>query len=353
VDRQSFIVIFFFGRYNGLMEPPLLTAEDVARQLRIKKYTVYELIKRGELPSSRVGKQVRVSQEDIDRYLRAGRTGPFQETNDSPGTRSGEGGKRGAAEGGVPRNAAYPGPAAFRAGYEPAEAPIILSGQDVCLDLLVNRLSVLGLGPVFRSYSGCYNSLIALYHGKVTLAAAHLWDGETDTYNYPFIRRLLPGLPVGVFRLAGRRQGFYVKKGNPLNIRDWKDLARPDITMINRERGCGTRILLDQKLALFGIRAETIRGYGRESTSHMVCAGAVAKGGADLGCGCERGAEHIAGAEFIPLQLEWYDLVFCLRDRDTPAVKALSAYISAPEFTQDLELMGGYDLSQTGVYAEL
>jgi putative molybdopterin biosynthesis protein len=326
----------------------LLTAEDVARQLRIKKYTVYELIKRGELPSSRVGKQVRVSQEDINRYLRAGKTGPFAEEENFPPPRRGEPEK----EDGLLRGTLQPGGAASGVRQEPAEAPIILSGQDLCLDLLVSRLSTLGLGPVFRSYTGCYNSLIALYNGSVTMAAAHLWDGETGAYNYPFIRHLLPGLPVGVFRLAGRKQGFYVKKGNPLKIQDWEDLARPGITMINRERGCGTRILLDQKLKLLGIRTENIRGYSRESTSHMACASNVARGGADLGCGCERGAENIAGADFIPLQLEWYDLVFRLQNRNTPAVKALIAYISEDEFRQDLALMGGYDLSQTGSYAE-
>jgi putative molybdopterin biosynthesis protein len=335
------------------MEPPLLTAEDVARQLRIKKYTVYELIKRGELPSSRVGKRLRVSQEDIDRYLRAGKTGAFQDEGRSRPAGRGEAGETGETAGGLPWGAAESGGTVSAARHEQAEAPVILSGQDLCLELLVSRLSVLGLGPVLRSYAGCYNSLIALYRGTVTLAAAHLWDGETETYNYPFIRRLLPGLPVGVFRLAGRKQGFYVKKGNPLNIRDWKDLARPEIAMINRERGCGTRILLDQKLKILGVDAEAVRGYGRESTSHMACAGIVAKGGADLGCGCERGAENIAGIDFIPLQLEWYDLVFRLRDRDSPPVKALLAYISGTEFPQDLALLGGYDLSQTGTYVEL
>jgi putative molybdopterin biosynthesis protein len=208
----------------------------------------------------------------------------------------------------------------------------------------------MGRGPALRSYMGCYNGLVALYKGQVTMAAAHLWDGETDSYNYPFIRRLLPGLPAGALRLAGRMQGFYVRKGNPLNIQDWQDLAKPGLTMINRERGCGTRILLDQKLRRLGIAGESIAGYDREATSHMVCAGAVAKGGADLGCGCERGT--VAGAEFVPLQLEWYDMVFRLRDRDTPAVKALIDYMSDNEFKQDLETMGGYDLSQTGKLVE-
>jgi putative molybdopterin biosynthesis protein len=157
---------------------------------------------------------------------------------------------------------------------------------------------------------------------------------------------------VGVSRLAGRVQGFYVKKGNPLNIRGWEDFARPELTIINRERGCGTRILLDQKLVQLGIDGAGIQGYGRESSSHMACAGIVAKGGADLGCGCQRGAESIPGVQFIPQQLEWYDLVFRLADRKQPAVQAVLEYVNSPDFRQDLDLMGGYDLSQTGRYEE-
>ena len=312
--------------YNAIMETVLLTAEDVARQLRIKKYTVYELIKRGELPSSRVGKQVRISQADINRYLRAGKTGPLPAR------------AKNLSQGEVPA--------------EIPDAPVIVSGQDKCLDLLLNRIAETGK-PVLRSYTGCYNSLIAFYNGRVTLAAAHLWDAETDTYNYPFIRRLLPGLPVGALRLAGRMQGFYVARGNPLRIRDWADLGRQDLSMINRERGCGTRILLDQKLSLLGISGAAIRGYDRETVSHLACAGAVAKGGADLGCGCERAAIGIPGIEFVPLQLEWYDIIFRLADRDSPAVRAVLSYVSGREFKQDLELLGGYDISQTGRYEEI
>jgi putative molybdopterin biosynthesis protein len=317
------------------MESTLLTAEDVAKQLRIKKYTVYELIKRGELPSAKVGKQVRVSQADIESYLRASKDALQNQ------------GRRTGSE--APNRPAPNQPALERSAASPS--PIIISGQDACLDLLLAKITEAG-EPALRSFMGCYNGLLALYNGRVNMAASHLWDAETDTYNYPFIRRLLPGLPVGVFRLAGRMQGFYVKKGNPLNIRDWGDLARPEISMINRERGCGTRILLDQKLRLLGIDAAAIKGYAKEATSHMVCAGIVAKGGANLGCGCERGAEGIAGSQFIPLQLEWYDFVFPLADQDTPAGKIITAYVTGNEFKQDLQTMGGYDLSQTGLYKE-
>lgn len=324
------------------MEPVLLTAEDVAKQLRIKKYTVYELIKRGEIPSSRVGKQVRISQEDIDRYLRASkiRSLPRRPLENLEGGKAEETLSPGPPEAGLSAGAL--GSGAGVAGS------VIICGQDPCLDLLLGRIP----GPVLRSYMGCYNGLYALYHGRVTMAASHLWDGETGGYNYPFIKRLLPGLPVGVLRLAGRMQGFYVKRGNPLEIRGWEDLARPELTMINRERGCGTRILLDQKLAGLGLDGRSIRGYGRESSSHIVCAGIVGRGGADLGCGCEKGAENVKAVEFVPLQLEWYDFVFRLTDRDLPELRAIFAYVSSPEFKQDLEMMGAYDTSQTGRYEE-
>jgi putative molybdopterin biosynthesis protein len=340
------------------MESDLLTAEDVAQKLRIKKYTVYELIKRGELPSSKVGKQVRISQADIDRYLAANKTGPQYPVR---------------REGSDPVSTArrFDEPQPDSAGIEAQDAgaqssfvensdlsatAVIISGQDRCLDLLVNRLSMAGnCGPVglaLRSYVGCYNGLYSLYHGRVTMSAAHLWDAETDTYNYPFIRRLLPGLPAGVFRLGGRMAGLYIRKGNPLNIRGWEDFSRPDITMVNRERGSGVRILLDQKLGALGINAAGIRGYAREASSHLACAGTVAKGGAEVGCGCERGIEGVSGVEFVPLQLEWYDFVFRLADRNTPAIRVISSYIASDEFKRDLSIMGGYDLSQTGRYEE-
>jgi putative molybdopterin biosynthesis protein len=333
--------------YNHYMESVLLTAEDVAQQLRIKKYTVYELIKRGELPSSKVGKQVRVSQEDIRRYLEASKTGPQAGFRNSPADAGLSGEDFPETFSSRTLQTGLPQASLSQAGL-PA---VIICGQDRCLDLLVSRIAETGVNTL-RSYMGCYNGLYALYHGKVTMAASHLWDGETDTYNYPFIPRLLPGLPVGVFRLGGRMQGFYVKKGNPLNIRDWKDLARPGVAMVNRERGCGTRILLDQKLLRAGINGRDIQGYARESTSHMVCASTVSRGGADVGIGCEQGVENVAGVDFIPLQNEWYDFVFRLQDRNIQAIRDLISYITSPEFKQDLEMMGGYDLSQTGVYKE-
>jgi putative molybdopterin biosynthesis protein len=314
-----------------MMTSTLLTAEDVAHQLRIAKFTVYELIKRGELPSTKVGKQVRVSQADVDRYLNQNRT--VSRFDSGHGDNSAE-----------TRDA-------FETPSRPGKA-VIVSGQDRCIDLLLACIAETG-EIAYRSFMGCYNGLTALYLGKITMAAAHLWDSATGEYNYPFIRALLPGIPAGVIRIAGRMQGFYVRKGNPLGICGWEDLTRPGVTMINRERGCGTRILLDQKLRLLGISPQTIRGYDTESASHLGCAGIVAGNGADIGCGCQSAAEQSAGVDFIPLQLEWYDLVFRLADKKTQAVSAVIARICSEDFKRNLAMMGGYDLTRTGQYREL
>jgi putative molybdopterin biosynthesis protein len=120
--------------------------------------------------------------------------------------------------------------------------------------------------------------------------------------------------------------------------------------MINREKGCGTRVLLDQKLMLSGINPLSVNGYNRESTSHLACASTVAKGGADVACGCEKGASGLVNVDFIPLQQEWYDLAFRAEDRFAPLVSDVLNYAASREFKNDLEALGGYDVSQTGVF---
>jgi putative molybdopterin biosynthesis protein len=331
----SLFAIISFQQEHTPME--LLTAEDVAKQLKIKKYTVYELIKRKELPSSKVGKRIRVSQTDINQYLESRKTSQMPVIT-------------------VPEQTVLPidpyQVSLFKNFPQKADGPIIIGGQDICLELLVSRIAAAQNIQILRSYIGSYNGLYAFYNDKISMTAAHLWDGETNTYNYPFVRRLLPGLPVGVLRLTGRLQGFYVKKGNPLGIQDWKDFFRQDVTMINRERGCGTRILLDQKLQHLGIHTAAVQGYQWERASHLACATVVAKGGADVGCGCEQAAEEIPGIDFIPKQLEWYDFIFRLADQNTPVIQEICSYVSSSAFRQDLEIMGKYDLSQTGRYEE-
>ena len=197
-----------------------------------------------------------------------------------------------------------------------------------------------GAVPVLRSYAGSYNSLHQLYQGTADIATSHLWDEETGTYNFPFITRLLPGMPVMVIRLLGRKMGIYTGRGNPRKINGIGSLASGTVRMINREKGSGTRILLDQKLKTLGIDRRLIPGYEREYSNHLSIAGAVARGEADFGMGAESAARQVDGVEFIPIQTEWYDLVFPRERREEPTFRLLTEYLTGPEFREEIAAAG-------------
>lgn len=127
----------------------------------------------------------------------------------------------------------------------------MLAGNDIVGDILANYLGATNT-PVDRIYEGSYNALVDLYRGTAHAALTHLYDGETDSYNVAAVKRLLPGVPVKVVRLVCRRQGLIVAAGNPKNLRTWDDLLQPGVRLVNRECGCGSRILLDERLACRG-----------------------------------------------------------------------------------------------------
>jgi putative molybdopterin biosynthesis protein len=311
------------------------TPQEVAAILKIAKNTVYELIKRGELKGFKVGKKVRVNKKDVDAYLNRG--------SDSPSSR--------------PSASLQPTltqmeekPRLQNSGYD-----LILSGQDLILDILARFLELYpaGVRPL-RSYSGSYTALTSLYLNQVQVATAHLWDGDTGEYNISYVKKLVPGTPVQIWNLAGRMAGFYVRKGNPLKILTWRDLARGDVVMINREKGSGIRILLDEHLRKLSIPSAAIRGYSRESTSHTAVASTVARKGADVGIGNEKAGLQVSGIDFIPLQEEQYDLIIRKEDLSRPGFQAVLEIIRSEEFRQELEGLGGYNLKNTGkLMAEL
>jgi putative molybdopterin biosynthesis protein len=295
------------------MEQELLTAQEAADFLKVKKATVYEMVKRGTVPAVKIGKQVRIDRKILESLLNPLTTTPTA----------------------VPETPA-------------AGEGVVLCGQDSCLNIIANHVSMLpGARTVLRSYAGSYNSLNLLYQGKVDIATSHLWDGETDTYNFPFITRLLPGVPVVVVRLLGRDMGLYVKHGNPKNIKDLDSLRGGKISVVNREKGSGTRILMDQKLKMLHINAGDIPGYDREYQNHLSIAGAVARGEADLGMGAETAARQVDGVDFLPIQKEWYDLVFPESRAKEPTFRLLLDYLTT-EFSREIAATGHYDLSQTG-----
>jgi molybdate-binding protein/DNA-binding transcriptional regulator YhcF (GntR family) len=196
-------------------------------------------------------------------------------------------------------------------------------------------------------YLGSLGGLMALARGEADVAGAHLWDEATDTYNLPFVRRVLPGRRMVLVTLAGRSQGLITPPGNPQGLRGLTDLARPGVRMVNRQTGSGTRVWLDAQLAALGIRPESITGYEREETTHLAVARAVEQGEASAGLGIHAAAAAYS-LHFVPLTQERYDLVVPAAVWASPPAQALARIIRSPRFQEAVAALGGYDTAGTG-----
>lgn len=317
------------------MENKILTPLEVAQILRISKNTVYELIKRGDLNCYRVGKKIRIDSRDVDLYKYRSRTDSKKDTSNNYFNTSNN--------------------SLFGFQNESSKNEFIICGQDILLDILSRYLQIHPYGiTALRSYVGSYTGLLGLYFNKVQIATAHLWDGDSGEYNIPYIRRLIPGIHTVIINLVYRIMGFYVAKENPKKITGWEDFKRDDITMVNREKGCGTRILLDEHLRLLGINKNSIKGYERESLSHLAIASIISRNGADIGIGNEKTGLQVKNIDFIPIQKERYDLVIKKEDIEKPPFRAILEIIKSDAFKSELIGIGGYDLSETGnIIAEL
>ena len=313
------------------MNSTSLTPLEVAELLKITKNTVYELIKRGELPAYKVGRKLRIDKEDIDNYIKSQKSS----TISSPDTQQQE-----ITLNDIPSE---------KNETKLDDKSIIICGQDMILDILSRNIeSSLPSIKSYRSYMGSYNGLYNLYNNKSSIASSHLWDWETSEYNIDFVKKLLPGIPCTIINLTYRTQGFYVQKGNPKNINGWEDLKRDDLSYVNREIGCGVRVLLDGKLRELNISSNEINGYNYEENSHLAVASAVARGKGDFGIGIEKVAKQIDNIDFIPLQKERYDLVIKTNDLEKPIYKKILNIINSDTFKDELEGLGGYDLKDTG-----
>lgn len=304
------------------------TPEEVAKILKISKYTVYEMIKRGELTAYRIGRKVRVEATDLEAYKQRAK-GILPETSHTSYNQA--------------------------ESFFPAEQGLIICGQDVVLDIMTRHLErQMPHIKFLRQYIGSIDGLMALYRGSANVVTTHLWDSDTDDYNVPYIRRIIPGHKTVVINLVYRNEGFYVAKGNPKEIHTWTDLEKSGVRFINRERGSGARVLLDEQLHKNGIESKNVLGYNNEEMSHLAVASCVARGQADVGLGIEKAATQVQGIDFIPLQKERYDLVIRKEDMDKPHFVSLLAVLRSEAFRNEISGMGGYDISRMGdVMAEI
>lgn len=225
-----------------------------------------------------------------------------------------------------------------------------IGSHDLALDLLAQFMAESGRRFVSAN-AGSLGGLIALRRGEAHLAGSHLLDAESGEYNVSYIKQYLPDTPVVLVTLLRREQGLIVAKGNPRQIESLADLARPDVRYVNRQRGAGTRVLLDYRLGLLGISPEQVQGYAREEYTHLAVAAAIDSGIADCGLGV-RAAARALDLDFVPVEWERYDLVIPQAHYESELLKPLLDLLAGEAFRRAVAEMPGYDPSPMGTIVE-
>ena len=299
-----------------------LSTQEVADILHVSKSTIYDLIRRGEIHSYKIGRKVRFTQDDVDAYIAQSR----HEHSTRPVKK-------------VDTHSTLLNPP------DRGEPELILSGQDVILDILANYLQEAGVNAG-RTYLSGFEGLLSLYQGRAHVVACHLYDGSD--FNASYARSLMPGISAVLVNLSYRTLGFYVRSGNPKKVRGWEDLRRSDITILNRRPGSSPRITLDVMLKKLGIPARQVRGYDKVMQSHLTMAAAVAAGEADLAIGTQRVSRQMDGIDFIPLLEERFDLVIPRDAMNEEPVKKLLEILNSGPYRKEIARFSGNDYRDMG-----
>ncbi|MDF2520353.1 MAG: molybdopterin biosynthesis protein [Clostridia bacterium] len=225
---------------------------------------------------------------------------------------------------------------------------VSIGSHDIVMDIMANLIHHKDSDYSLSSaHVGSLGGIMALRRGEAHIAPIHLLDENTGRYNVEYVKRYLPNVEMALIKGIKRIQGIMIRKGNPKNIKGFEDLAREDVQFVNRQRGAGTRILLDYMLSKKGISPEAISGYQREMTTHMAVAAAVESGSADAGLGVLSAAKAM-GLDFIPVGDEEYDFAVPVKYLKQPMLMLFIEMLKSEEFAKELEALGGYSLEQAG-----
>jgi putative molybdopterin biosynthesis protein len=244
----------------------------------------------------------------------------------------------------------------LRGEDEIARTIVAIGSHDLVLDLAASSLRADDpMVTLASSNVGSLGGLVALRDGLCHVAGSHLLDPASGEYTLPYVDRVFgdQAADVAVIRLVHREQGLLVAPGNPLRLASIADLARgpgnprPGVRYVNRQRGAGTRVLLDVLLGELGISADAIDGYAREEPTHLAVGAAIAAGRADAGLGIMAAARAF-GLDFVPVTREPYDLVVAPGAIDSPQLAPLWSLLRADQFRKSVEDLGGYSVAEMG-----
>jgi putative molybdopterin biosynthesis protein len=227
---------------------------------------------------------------------------------------------------------------------------VAIGSHDMVLDLASSFLRAADpMATLASSNVGSLGGLVALRDGLCHIAGSHLLDPASGEYTLPYVDRVFGAAAgdVAVVRLVQRSQGLMVAAGNPLGISGLPDVCRPGVRYVNRQRGAGTRVLLDTMLGQQCLAASTIEGYAREEPTHLAVAAAIASGRADAGLGIMAAAQAF-GLGFVPLVTEPYDLVVAPGALQSPQLAPLWELLQSDRFKTSVEELGGYSTKETG-----
>lgn len=287
-----------------------MTVKELAKYLSLNEKKIYALIKRGDIPCTKTTGKWLFPKKLIDKWI----------DDDIRGAR-------------------------VQAGIENIT---IMGSHDLAIDILAS--DVYELFPqliVLSAHIGSVGGLKTLQRDRTHMAGVHMLYPETNEYNLPYLEKYIPDMETVVVHFLYREQGLIVKAGNPLDIKGFEDLSRPDVRFINRQDGAGTRMLLDHHLKRLGTEGRHIKGYDDHVSTHTEVALVIRSGRADAGLGL-RAAAIAFGLDCIPVTKERYDFVIPREYFYTQPVQEFLEVIRSEHFKCKIDQMGGYDITDTG-----
>ena len=229
----------------------------------------------------------------------------------------------------------------MKAEAEVLDKLVSIGSHDLVMDLLADQM------PLSSSHVGSLGGIMALMRRECHLVPTHLLDTESGVYNVSYVQKYFPQEKMLLIKGIQRKQGFMVARGNPQGIENFSDLTKEGVVYANRQRGAGTRILLDYHLALDQIDSQQIVGYPRELTTHMAVATAVKTGSATTGLGIYSAALAM-GLDFVEVTNEDYDFLIRESLAEDPRIQEFIRILKSKDFQEKVTALGGYGFERTG-----